>query len=283
MTTITAEAYLAALHRVGIAPGDVVLFHSRLFALGVPECGGGRDAQLEFYLRGLQQAVGTDGTIVAMTSFEDYGRYNTPFVLEQSPSRGGALSEYVRTRSGAVRSLHPLLSLTALGRRARELCSGTNSNAFGYGSAWDRLVGADARMLFLGVTMGEAMTFAHYVEYRHGVPYTYTKLYDGEVWAAGQRVERPFTASVRYLDFDIAYDLRRLEAALFSAGVATQTSLGDGPVQLVRCRDVLDIGSRCLDEDLYYFLKRAPRFRPGVVPTDGAAGPAAETRTDVPV
>ncbi len=274
--TISMRDYVGALRRLNLGAGDVVLIHSRLFTLGVPENAGDRDAHLGFFLSGLSEIVGPGGTIVAMTSFEDYGRYETPFVLEESASRGGALSEYVRLRPGSVRWLHPLFSLTALGCRAAELCAPGQSHAFGYNSAWDRLLCIDAKMLFLGVTLGEAMTFAHYVEHRHGVPYTYTKLFTGEVWADGKRVERTFTADVRFLDFDISYDLRRLEAALVAAGVTREVTIGQGRAQSVGCRDVLEIGARCLDEDLYCLLKQPPRFRSTEIPMDGAAGRAPE-------
>jgi aminoglycoside 3-N-acetyltransferase len=274
--TIAATEFAAALRSLGITPGDVVLVHSRLFALGVPEGARRREEQLQFYVDGLQGALGSRGTLVVLTSFEDYGRYETRFVLEESPSRAGALSEYVRTRPGAVRWLHPLFSIAALGAKAADICTPGQSNAFGYNSAWDRLVQVDAKMLFLGVTMAEAMTFAHYVEHRHGVPYTYTKLHRGEVWANRQLVDRPFTASVRYLDFEISYDLRRLEAALFAAGVARAVELGQASAQVVACRDTLEVGARCLDEDLYCFLTRKPEFRSGEKPMDGAAGDAPE-------
>ena len=278
---ISLDDYVAALRALGIAAGDVVLIHSRLFTIGLPENAPAREDIAAFYLHGLQKVLGSGGTVVVLTSFEDYGRYETPFVLEESPSRAGVLSEFVRQQPGAVRWLHPLFSLTALGARAEAICAPGQSDAFGYGSAWDRLPTLDARMLFLGVTMGEAMTFAHYVEQRRGVPYTYTKLYRGEVWANGRRVDRPFTASVRYLDFEISYDLRALEAALFAAGVARATKLGQGVAQAVGCRDVLEVGARCLNDDLYSFLKRPPLFRDGEIPTDGAAGEAPEKRADV--
>ena len=273
---ISKAEYLAVLRSLGIVQGDILLLHSRLFTLGNPEGVKSRNDHLEFYLRGLLDVVGNDGTLVALTSFEDYGRYETPFVLEKSPSRAGVLSECIRQRSDAVRWLHPLFSLCAIGKRAREICAPGQTNAFGYNSAWDRLPCMNAKMIFLGVTMGEAMTFAHYIEQRHGVPYTYTKLYQGEVWADNKKVNKPFTASVRYLDFGIVYNLHRLEVALVSAGVAHEKVLGQDRVQVASCRDTLEIGARCLDQDLYFFLEQPPRFRYGEIPMDGPAGEAPE-------
>ena len=129
---VTSADLTRALHEAGLEPGDTILLHSDIGAVGITEAGYDRDAVLRFYLSGLLDVLGPAGTLCVCTSFEDYGRYGTPFVREESPSRLGAFSEFVRTRPGAVRSMHPILSITSLGARAEEISGGHHFDGFGY-------------------------------------------------------------------------------------------------------------------------------------------------------
>ena len=49
------------------------------------------------------------------------------------------------------------------------------------------------------------MTFIHYIEHLYGVPYQYNKIFNAPVIFKNREIEGPFTMSVRFRDFDIAY------------------------------------------------------------------------------
>jgi hypothetical protein len=89
---------VAALRRLGIKPGDVVLVHSSLSRLGF--VAGGVDA----VVMGLQEAVGADGTLGAPTFWTvdpttvDEG---TLFDSVQGKSQLGVISERIRQLPGA--------------------------------------------------------------------------------------------------------------------------------------------------------------------------------------
>ena len=59
---------------------------------------------------------------MALSSTESYARNSIPFDYEKSPSEQDVLSEFVRTKDGAVRSMHPLFSVTALGEKSHLIC-----------------------------------------------------------------------------------------------------------------------------------------------------------------
>ena len=272
--TLTSRELTQALRSAGLCVGDTLLLHADVSSLGLTEAGHDREAILAFHLDCLRQAIGESGTLAMCTSFEDYGRYGTPFILEESPSRLGSLSEYVRTRPGAVRSIHPIVSVTALGPAAEDICGGSHYDGFGYDSPWGRLHRANAKLMTLGMghypEMG--MTFLHYVEHAYGVPYQYNKIYTAPVTAAKKIIPGPFTMSVRYLDFGITYDTNRFKNGLVERGLARLVPVGNNSIFCTTANEAMTFAVQELQHNRYYFLKNAPNFRPGEVPMDGATG-----------
>ena len=233
-----------------------------------------REAILEFFLAAFTEVLGTKGTLCVGTSFEDYARYGVPFVLEQSPSRQGAFSEYIRTRPGAIRSLHPIVSVTALGPHASAICGGPHYEGFGYESAWGRLHRSNAKIvaLGLGIEREGGTTFFHYLERLYGVPYQYVKVYDTPVFSQGKEVEGDFSLSVRYLDFGILNNTLRFKRRLVERGLANCVPVGAGQMMVSSCEGIIDEGMICLNEDRYFLLESKPTFRRGEIPFDGNTG-----------
>lgn len=275
MQRLSYEAFVTQLQSVGLEKGDTVHVQSDLLRVGPVDALPNREAILRFFLAGFQEVLGADGTLTVGTSFEDYARFGTPFVLEESPSRQGTFSEFIRKQGGAVRSLHPIVSVTGLGKKAREICGGAHFEGFGYESAWGRLHRAGAKLLALGLGVDHegGTTFFHYLEHLYGVPYQYVKVYTTPVFARGTVVAGVFTMSVRYLDFGIVNDTLRFKRHLAASGVAADVPVGRGRMMCVRCDDVVREGISCLNDDRYFLLATPPRFRPGEIPMDGTTGP----------
>lgn len=271
---VTEQDIVDALTAAGLRAGDAVIVHSDITAIGATEAGWDREAVLELYLRAFRRVLGDDGTLCVCTSFEDYGRYGTPFVWEESPSRLGAFSEFIRTRPGAVRSLHPIVSVTSLGGRAFDISGGPHFDGFGHASPWGRLHYMDAMVMTLGMLQYPEMglTFIHYIEQLHGVPYQYNKVYAAPVIKDGRPVSGPFTMSVRYLDYGITYDTNKFKLRALERGVARQVELGGNGIFAARAAALVEEGMRTLSADRYFFLKSPPTFRPGELPMDGATG-----------
>jgi acyl-CoA synthetase (AMP-forming)/AMP-acid ligase II/aminoglycoside N3'-acetyltransferase len=274
-TVISADSLRTALHAAGLEAGDTVLLHSDIGPPGVTEAGFDREAILDFYLSGFLSVLGPKGTLCACTSFEDYGRYGTPFIREESPSRLGAFSEYLRTQPGAVRSMHPILSITSLGARAEEVSGGNHFDGFGYDSPWGRLHRLNAKQMTLGMSRypESGMTFIHYIEHLHGVPYQYTKIYGAPVFSRGERIPGPFTMSVRYLDFGITYDTMKFRDDLLQSDDAKHVEFGNDFIFCTTSEAMIRLGMDCLGRNRWYFLRTPPNFRAGALPMDGATGP----------
>jgi len=109
----------------------------------------------------------------------------------------------------------------------------------------------------------------HQVEYLACVPYLYNKILQGEVHASGQQIHHNFYMAVRYLQYDIAYDLTNFETDLTTAGAIKQMPLGGDSAWLVSMKSAFEIGMKGLRLDPYYLLATAPSFVQGVMPFDG--------------
>lgn len=275
MRKLTFHELVEALRAAGVKRGDIVHVQSDLRRIGPVDCEPDREVMLRFYLAAFQEVLGAEGTLTVGTSFEDYARFGVPFVRETSPSRQGVFSEYVRTRPGAVRSMHPIVSVTGLGPHATAICSGAHFNGFSHESAWARLhrAGAKIMALGLGVENEGGTTIVHYLEQVYGVPYQYTKVYQTPVYASGVEVEGTWTMSVRYLDFDIVNDSLRFKQHLVAVGRAVIVPVGTGAIFCTDCHAVVEEGVKCLNRDRYFLLAQPPAFRSGEVPMDGNTGP----------
>ncbi len=270
----------AIVERLGIVANDVVLIHSdtaNLVALATaPERRGpqARERLLADFHRALRGAVGDGGTLAAPAAFYEYARFGTPFVVEQSPPDRslGAYPRWLFEQADAVRSLNPIHGIVALGKAASTLCGRQCAYGMGAGSPWAALVAHDAKMLFWGVDLA-AMTFVHHAEHLVGVPHIYNKRYEAPVLCQGQPVTLPVISPVRYLQYEVRYNLSRFIQEFAAAGLVKTDDEPSGGARVVNCRAVLDFLVSKLSAEPYYLLDAPPKFEPGKVPIDGHAGP----------
>ena len=259
-----------ALRNIGLSVGDTVLLQSDLLRLGPVQNDMKRDELLSFYLSAFQSVLGEMGTICVLTSFEDYARASIPFDRRFSPSQSGILSQYILDQRGSIRSTHPIVSITALGHRAEEICGGNHFEGFGWDSPWGRLHMMNAKLLSLGYGVApDGMTFLHYLERLFGVPYQYTKIFDTSVTDDGNPINGIFTLSVRYLDFKVDYDQRSLKQNLLDRGLAAQVPLGRGVIYSTTCNAAELVAKDMFRDDRYMMLKHPPKFHKGTIPFDG--------------
>jgi len=260
---------VGALKEAGVRSGDLVNVYSRLFSLGLPDGAPHVSEIPALYLKALQEVVGPFGTLVVPTYTTSFGRFGKPFILEESPSEMGKFSEHVRTSPGSRRSLHPIHSVVALGPLARELVENHPRWNVGHDTIWERMLRRGGRVVTLGLRPRQCMTQVHHIEAMACVPYVYHKVLRGEVWADGRQVVGDFFMSVRYLEYDIAWDLTRLEKALLQRGELKRVPLGEDAVWSVPMEAVFSACLEGLRQDIYYLLEKPPAFVEGRIPTEG--------------
>jgi aminoglycoside 3-N-acetyltransferase len=203
----------ACLRQLGLRQGDIVLLHSSLASMGWVEGGAGA------VLDALLNVLGQEGTLVVPT-FGDLG----------------ILTRMVENHPHAVRSLHPLASVAAVGRRASEICRDHWKAELAHGpdTPYARIAELGGWVLLLGVDQDRNTTL-HTVEELLRLPYLRTteeKTFEspeGKVtksWPLFPGPHRDFIAS---------------DALLRASGKMIVGRIGSAVARLIKSRDLIDI------------------------------------------
>ena len=176
------EELADGFRRIGIQPGVTLMVHASVRAVG--EIAGGPD---DIHLA-LKDALTTDGTLMMYAScpsyYDEVGRGHLTAEQERelllklpcfdpltarSARDNGTLVEMLRTYPGSAVNPH-VARFVVWGRHAGHLIAHQPWDfAFGRGSALERFVDLDGRILLLGCDH-DTVTFLHYAEHIVDVP-----------------------------------------------------------------------------------------------------------------
>ncbi|MET9296167.1 aminoglycoside 3-N-acetyltransferase [Streptomyces sp. NPDC003077] len=201
---VTRGRLVRDLKALGLAEGDVVMFHTEMSALGY--VAGGPST----IIGALGDVVGASGTLMVTCGWNDAPPYD--FVhwpqewqdalraehpaydpeLSEADHNNGRLPEALRRWPGAVRSRHPDASFAALGAAAGELMADHPwDGPHGPGSPLARLVERGGRVLLLGAPL-DSMTLLHHAEALAEAPGKRFVEYEQPIMVDGRRVWRRF-------------------------------------------------------------------------------------------
>ncbi len=251
MREVTLPQIIEVLHKVGVKVGDGLLIHSALQFFGRPVGG------IEIYFAALQEVLGADGTMVvptfnfAFARGEDYDPATTPSVGM------GAFSEYFRRKPQAVRTTHPMQSFAAMGKWASELAACNTPSAFDDGSAVDRMLVLDFKLLLLGADI-QASAIFHYSEQRAGVPYRYWKDFTGRIKRGGKWEQATYRMFVRDMNIDAQIAAYPIQDVLEEKGQWTSEKLNYGTVSLCALKDFVAVEDQFLAENPWVFVTNLP-------------------------
>ena len=180
---VHSRAELASGFReLGVLPGDTIMLHASVRAVG-PIAGGPDQIHLA-----IKDALTSDGTLMMYAScpegYDDVGRgHLTPVeeraLIDKQPPfdaysakaarDNGALVEFFRSFPGSRVNNHPA-RFVVWGRHAEHLISEQPWDfAFGRGSALERFVELNGKVLLLGCDH-DNVTFLHYAEHIVDIP-----------------------------------------------------------------------------------------------------------------
>lgn len=241
MRTITREDMLLTLDLLGVAPGDTLFVHSALTSIGRVE--GGADAVIDALLA----AVGPSGT-VAMSALSGW---SAPFDADTTPAAVGYIAETFRRRAGTLRSLHPVHSVTAVGKNAAYIVAEHDKCATGCGEGTPYLKMRDlgAKILLLGVDEDRNTTL-HCLEELVDSAYLVTLDIPAPTYLPGQE---KFTLT----KFPPGHrNFKGVTAQMRRDGVLTEARMGNAVVRCMEMRRLFAWGVDNLRRDPFFFLCR---------------------------
>jgi len=167
---LAREVILAALRHLPGKPARLLMVHSSLSSCG--------------YIKG-----GAVTVISALQEWKEAGTLAMPahtycypkpdgtcpvYIVDQTPSVVGAITDCFWRMPGVQRSLHPTHSLSCEGPEASRLISGHENcrTPCGKGTPYEHLVEADASVLMFGASL-DSYTLFHTAEDAANVPYLY--------------------------------------------------------------------------------------------------------------
>ena len=256
-TPVTGRDFANALSSLGIRAGSTLFVHSGLQAFGKLPAGMTREPLCLTLIDVLLRAVGKNGTVVMPTFNYAFCR-GVPFNVQKSPSEVGTLSEFFRGERGVVRSRHPIFSVAAYGKRARDLTA-VNMDSFGPGTFFANFLEAGGTFIFMGgATFCNSCTFIHQIERTHGVPYRFTKRFKGTLIDGRKRKIVEATHFVRPLRSTRDIDYSRLEKRLIRKKMFATKKVGAACICAVSAKDLFREGMQILDTDIYSLTKKTP-------------------------
>jgi aminoglycoside 3-N-acetyltransferase len=244
----------AAFRALGVAPGDVVMLHASIRAVG-PVAGGPDEIHLA-----LTDAVGPTGTLLMYAGCPEYvdevgrGHLSRDFereLLEKLPAfdpatarasrDNGALVELFRSWPGTQYNRHPTRFVARGAAAAELLADGPWDYAYGHGSVLERFLELDGQILLLG-SDHDNVTFLHHAEHVVDIPDRIVARFQVPMLDNGVRVWRGMkefdTAERAHPHWPDSFFARLVDSHLAASGTEGGR-VGNAPSVLLSARGLL--------------------------------------------
>ena len=248
---------LKALEAVGVQPGQTIMVHTSLSALGFV-CGGA-----QVVIEALLEAVGKDGTLMMPTQSwknldptagvhwqepEEWWqiiRDNWPaYDKAITPTNTmGAVAEMFRRWPGALRSDHPARSVAALGKHAEYLTQDHDlSDIFGETSPVGKLYALDGYVLLIGVGY-DKNTSLHLADVRADYPGKHMVTEHSAVLEDGNRVWKSY--ETLYVDGE---DFTQIGEAFEAQHRGAKAPRGNSRIDRMKQRELVDFAVEWIEK-----------------------------------
>jgi aminoglycoside N3'-acetyltransferase len=258
MISYDINNFSIAFKRMGITYSDILIIHSSFTSFGKPTNESLSDVPKQIFSQ-LIDVIGEEGTIVVPAFNFDFCN-GILFNRQTSPSKlMGVFSSYILGRTDSIRSYHPMQSVAAIGRKAKEISLKDSFSAFDDNGSWAELEKLNAKILLLGTNFNSA-SIVHMVEQRENVPYRYWKSFSGQYIDNGVETTRTYRMFVRNLDQNPVMDYSSLENLLESEKLICKEKIGKGQIISCYCKDVVKYTQDKIRNNPYYFVSNHPDF-----------------------
>lgn len=250
---LTFAQLVSEFRALGLCAGDVLLVHSSYKSFGEVE--GGPPTVIDALL----EVLGPEGTLIMPTFNFDFTK-GKPWDVRSTPSQMGVLTELVRTDPRAKRVFHPIYSFAVIGKYADYLSGLRYKSSYERNSVFGKLRDLDGKIMVIGLSYTNSMTFFHHIEQMEGVDYRFLKQFTGQVTDEnGNTYTDTFEMLVRDIDRGIVTEVNPMGALMEQAGIVKIRKIGEADVKLMKANEVYAFTAREMKRDphlLYYVEKK---------------------------
>jgi len=237
--TLNFDELVVNFKEFGVTKGDVLLVHSSYKSFGGVE--GGPQTVIE----ALKHILSKEGTLIVPTF-----NYNfcdgEPYDIKKTPSKMGVISELIRNDSNSKRSLDPVFSFAIFGKHRDYLANLRYYHSFGPDSIFAKLRELDAKIMIIGLTYNESVTFFHHIEETQGCDYRFFKEFQGKITDYnGNEKEEKIILFVRDIERGIQNDVDKMGVIMEREGIVKKKIIGKSEIKLMKANDVYQ---RTVDE-----------------------------------
>jgi aminoglycoside 3-N-acetyltransferase len=249
---LTFENLVEGFRSLGVEEGDTLLVHSSYKSFGEAEGGPLTVVQA------LEAALGPEGTLIMPTFNFDFNK-GVPWDVRTTPSKMGVLTELVRQDPRARRVFHPFYSFAILGKHADTLGSLRYKSSYERNSVFGKLRDLDGKIMVIGLSYTNSMTFFHHIEQMEGVDYRFLKQFTGEVTDEnGNTYTDTFEMLVRDIDKGVVTEVDPMGFLMEEKGIIQVRKIGEADVKLMKANEVYEFTAREMrrDPQLLYYIKK---------------------------
>ncbi len=232
----TKNSLIKDIEQTGIRKNGTLLIHSSMKAVGAVE--GGGDTVLDAFIEYMKEGL----LLFPTHSWSDKNLQNGIYDPKTEPSCVGILPNLFMNRAGAVRSMHPTHSVTAMGNRAKDYVLRDNEvyTPCPRNSCFGGLYDEEAQLLFLGATL-KTNTFIHSIEEWLNIP--------DRINPQSRRIKLLFEdGDTREIDFyghystrgDVSKNYDKLLIPMINMGIAKKVKIGDATSYVVEVKPMTD-------------------------------------------
>ena len=249
-----------ALKKIGISKNDTVYICPEIYKLGKLNDAKDTTEYIAKFFKVIYDIIGPGGTIVINTYTFQVLREKKIFNYEKTVSSSGVFSEYIRKKKGSLRSVHPVFSVSAIGKNKKYICSNNSPSNYGEGSPYQKFLDLNGKVLNLGMDPW-LNPFLHIAEMKAGISTKFSKLSELTYIQNKKRKKKIFSNYVRYLSLTNDFDYSSFAKELKKKKLIKSAKLGDGKVHSVNASKYVSLLTSLLSNNQFYLIKKVPNLK----------------------
>jgi len=248
----TKNDIVNALKTVGLVQGDSIFIHSNLGFFGKLQDVSTKEDYCKSFKDAIFEVIGDKGTLIVPT-FSNSFFNNENFDLNNTSSICGMFSEWIRTKTNAIRSEDANYSIAVIGEKTEFYTKNPPSHSFGKNSFWERFLETNGK--FCNFNLDPASTFVHYAEKILKVPYRFDKEFKGLIIKNNDKIQTSFYHFVRELKQEYEPQFEKFNSVSHTKGLVKVCNLGKGQIVCISAIDTMNLIKNEIKHDPFFLVK----------------------------